>query len=408
VIAGHAVQGVDQTGLSQKAGAVVSHLHIAPAGSDVTTATVAAADADLYLSGDILQAASPVHLAKVARGRTFAVVDAAFVPTGSMLQTAGTVDRARLASALGDALGEERLLLAGSTSLAEMVFGTHLPANVVLLGAAWQRGALPLPLDAIDRAIDEQPAAAMNRQAFAWGRWLAADPDAVAAARARTMQASTAQASLWDPSPHSRERARALLAEHPLPPELGDLAERRCAQLLDYQGRARARRWLALVERAAAVDDAGHGHALTRAVAEGWFKLLTYKDEYEVARLHLRLDFGREHRVRYHLHPPVLRRLGLDHKIVVGGRSGRVLFRGLAALRHVRGTPLDIFGYARHRREERDLADEYAGLVEQALGRLPDGYEAAVDLARSVQEIRGYEDIKSAAIARWRAALATP
>jgi len=408
VIAGHAVQGVDQTGLSQKAGAVVSHLHIAPAGSDVTTATVAAADADLYLSGDILQAASPVHLAKVSRGRTLAVVDAAFMPTGSMRQTDGTVDRARLASALGDAVGEERLLLAGSTSLAETVFGTHLPANVVLLGAAWQRGALPLPLDAIDRAIDEQPAAAMNRQAFAWGRWLAADPDAVAAALARTMQASTAQASLWDPSPRSRERAGALLAEHPLPPELGDLAERRCAQLLDYQGPARARRWLALVERAAAVDDAGHGHALTRAVAEGWFKLLTYKDEYEVARLHLRLDFGREHRVRYHLHPPVLRRLGLDHKIAVGGRSGRVLFRGLAALRHVRGTPLDIFGFARHRREERDLADEYAGLVDQALGRLPDGYEAAVDLARSVQEIRGYEDIKSAAIARWRAALATP
>ncbi|HEY7068690.1 MAG TPA: indolepyruvate ferredoxin oxidoreductase family protein [Acidimicrobiales bacterium] len=402
VIAGHAVQGVDQTGLSQKAGAVVSHLHIAPAGSDVTTATVAAGDADLYVSGDILQAASPLHLAKVAPGRTFAVVDTAFVPTGSMLQTDGSVDEARLAGAVTDAVGEERTLLADSTGLAEAVFGTHLPANVVLLGAAWQRGALPLPLDALHRAIDEQPAAAMNHEAFTWGRWLAADPEAVAAAMSRP-----AQASLWDPSARSVERARALVAERPLPPELGDLLERRCAQILDYQGPARARRWLDLVARAAAADEAGHDHALTRAVAEGSFKLLTYKDEYEVARLHLRLDLGRGQRVRYHLHPPVLRRLGMDHKIAVGGRTGRAMFRGLAAARHVRGTPLDVFGYARHRREERGLADEYEALVGAALtGLTPDGYDAAVDLARSVQQIKGYEDIKSAAIARWREAVA--
>ena len=151
----------------------------------------------------------------------------------------------------------------------------------------------------------------------------------------------------------------------------------------------------------------GRASRSTRAVAEGWFKLLTYKDEYEVARLHLRLDLGGDHRVRYHLHPPFLRRLGLDHKIAVGGRTGRVAFRGLAALRHVRGTPLDVFGYARHRREERELAAEYAGLVEAALDRLtPESYAAAVDLARSVEAIRGYEDIKSASIARWRAALA--
>src|SRR4029450_11830996 len=122
-------------------------------GSDVTTATVAAGDADLYLSGDILQAASPVHLAKVARGRTFAVVDAGFVPTATMLQTDGSVDQASLAAALTEAVGEERVLLADSTGLAETVFGTHLPANVVLLGAAWQRGAMPLPLDAIHGAL---------------------------------------------------------------------------------------------------------------------------------------------------------------------------------------------------------------------------------------------------------------
>ena len=183
VIAGYAVQGVDQTGLSQKAGAVVSHLHLAPAGADVTTATVADGDADLYLSGDILQAASAAHLRKVGPGRTSAVVDAAFVPTATMLQTDGSVDQAALAATLREAVGPERTLLADTTGLAEAVFGDHLPANVVLLGAAFQRGALPLPLDALEQAISEQGrAAAVNLEALTWGRWLAHDPDAVAEA----------------------------------------------------------------------------------------------------------------------------------------------------------------------------------------------------------------------------------
>jgi indolepyruvate ferredoxin oxidoreductase len=130
-----------------------------------------------------------------------------------------------------------------------------------------------------------------------------------------------------------------------------------------------------------------------------------------VARLHLRLDlddvaaelgFGDGYRARYQLHPPTLRRLGLDRKIAVG-RWGRPLFRGLAAMRRFRGTPLDVFGYARHRREERHLADEYAGLMRTAIDRLTPGtYDQAVELARSVEAIRGYEDIKSAAIERWR------
>jgi indolepyruvate ferredoxin oxidoreductase len=416
VVAGYAVQGVDQTGLSQKAGAVVSHLHIAPAGTDVTTATVADRDADLYLSGDILQAASATHLRKVAPGRTVAVVDAAFVPTGTMLQTDGSVDEAGLAEALTAAIGVERTLLADSTGLAEAAFGDHLPANVVLLGAAFQRGALPLPLDALQQAMSEQGrAAAMNLEAFAWGRWVAHDPDAVAAALGGGDVAETRhrQATLWDPSSRSTSRARDLVRRAVVPADLRDLVERRAAQLLDYQGDRVARRWLDLVGRAAAVDHDAHGFALTEAVAEGWFKLLTYKDEYEVARLHLRLDLDEVagdlgiadgYRVQYHLHPPTLRRIGVDHKIALGGAWARAAFRGLAALRRVRGTPLDVFGYARHRREERQVAGEYAELMDAAISRLtPDTYAAAVDLARSVAAIRGYEDIKSASIERWRA-----
>ena len=416
VVAGYALQGVDQTGLSQKAGAVVSHLHVAPDGGGMTTATVADGDADLYLSGDILQAASATHLRKVAPGRTVAVVDTAFVPTGTMLQTDGSVDEAGLAAALRDAVGDERTLLTDSTGLAEAVFGDHLPANVVLLGAAFQRGALPLPLDAIGQAISEQGRAApMNHEAFAWGRWVAHDPGAVAAALGRGPEAGTAAppTTLWDPSARGAARARPLVGRRDVPPSLRALVERRAAQLVDYQGKRVLGRWLDLVADAAAADGEAHGFALTEAVAEGWFKLLTYKDEYEVARLHLRMDLDETasglgladgYRVQYHLHPPSFRRLGVDHKIAVGDRLGRVAFRGLAALRRVRGTPLDVFGYARHRREERRLADEYGALMRAAIaGLTPDSYAAAVDLARSVQSIRGYEDIKSAAIERWRA-----
>jgi indolepyruvate ferredoxin oxidoreductase len=205
--------------------------------------------------------------------------------------------------------------------------------------------------------------------------------------------------------------ARQLLHDVTVPPSLAPLVERRAAQLIDYQDGRLARRWLTLVGRAAAADDGEHDFALTSAVAEGWFKLLTYKDEYEVARLHLRLDldqvadglgFAGGYRVQYRLHPPTLRRLGLDHKIAVGP-WGRVMFRGLAAMRRLRGTPFDVFGYERHRREERHVASEYADMVEAAICNLaPASYDNAVELARCASIVRGYEDIKSASIERWR------
>jgi indolepyruvate ferredoxin oxidoreductase len=413
--AGYAVQGVDQTGLSQKAGAVVSHLHIAPEPGHISSATVADGQADLYLSGDILQAAAATHLRKVAPGRTFAVVDSDFFPTASMLQNDLSLDQSRLATALAGAVGPERLRLLDTTGLAEAIFGSHLPANVMLLGTAFQLGALPLPLDAIRQAITvEGPSAGMNLEAFEWGRWLAVDPDRVhALARGTGTGAGSAQADLWEPPVRAIAEARRLLAGAPTPGALGPLLERRAAQLIDYQDATLARRWLGLVEAAAVADDAGRDFALTEAVAEGWFKLLTYKDEYEVARLHLRLDLdeaarglglGDGYQVRYQLHPPTLRRLGVDHKIAVRAAWGRVMFRGLAAMRRVRGTPFDVFGYERHRREERQVADEYAGMVGAVLSRVnPATYDDAVALARSASMIRGYEDIKSGSIERWRA-----
>jgi indolepyruvate ferredoxin oxidoreductase len=337
-----------------------------------------------------------------------------------MLQRDDHVDAARLTDALAAGVGADQLLLLDATDLAERIFGTHLPANVMLLGAASQLGALPVAPDAIEDAITATgPAATTNVEAFRWGRWLVADRDAVDRALEGAGGGPTArgQSGIWDPSDRATATARRLVAARRLPAEQEPLLVRRAAQVIDYQDVRRAERWLDLVDRAAATDDADHGWALTEAVAEGWFKVLTYKDEYEVARLHLRLDLdgmadelGIEggYRVQYHLHPPSLRRLGMDRKIAVSGRFGKAAFRGLAAMRKVRGTALDPFGYNRHRREERELIEEYEQLVRGALdGLQADTYDDAVALARSVQTVKGYEDIKTEALARWRADVAS-
>ena len=410
--AGFAVQGVDQTGLSQKAGAVVSHLHIGRDDDAITTATVADGDADLFLSGDLLQAASANHLKKVRAGRTWAVVDADLVPTAAMLQGTPSVEHGRLSSAVRDTVGDDRTVLFDTTGLAEQVFGSHLPANVVLLGIASQLGALPVPPRAVEDAIRrEGPAADTNLAAFQWGRWVAADPKAVDKALEGSDGSHRGQAHLWDPTTRATRAAERLVRDAAVPAELRDLLVRRTAQVVDYQGASLGQRYLDLVARAAASDDAAHAWALTEAVAEGWFRVLTYKDEYEVARLHLRLDLdevaaelGIEggYTAEYHLHPPTLRRLGAKRKVAIGSGSARAAFRALAAMRRVRGTKLDVFGMAKHRREERQLIDEYEQVVRSALER---PYDDAVAAATSIQSVRGYEEIKSHAIAEWRASV---
>ena len=235
---GFSVQGVDQTGLSQKAGAVVSHLHIARTDAAITTATVPDGGADLYLSGDLLQAAAATHLRKVRPGRTWAVVDADLVPTAAMLQGTPGVDDDRLTGAVRDAVGADRSLVADTTGLAERVFGSHLAANVVLLGAACQMGALPVGPQAVEGAITtEGPAAATNITAFRWGRWLVADPDAVGAALDRTGaggRGHRGQADIWDPTDRAVATAERLVARRSVPADVGTLVVRRSARRLPW------------------------------------------------------------------------------------------------------------------------------------------------------------------------------
>jgi len=171
-----------------------------------------------------------------------------------------------------------------------------------------------------------------------------------------------------------------------------------------------ARRFLALVARATRSDDADHGWALARAVIDAWFKLLTYKDEYEVARLHLAVDYDHladelgidgAYEVTFHLHPPVLRRLGLHRKLPMG-RTYEAAFHGLRALRRVRGTSLDLFGRDPDRRTERAVIEEYERVMLDHLGDAAFAYDQLVRLAASPMSIKGYAEIKEEAVARWR------
>jgi indolepyruvate ferredoxin oxidoreductase len=409
--AGFAIGGVDQTGLSQKAGAVVSHLHLATDRSALGAATISAGGADLYLSGDILQAASPRHLERVEPGRTIAVIDREITPTGAMLQTDSVTAPAvtDLEDAISATVGADRVAFVDSQRIAETVFANPLLANIVLLGAAFQLGGLPLALDDIEQAMQRQGrTAADNLAAFTWGRWVVHDRAAVESALASADGGGSND--ILDPSAGAMADAVRLVGERDVPAELRELLTRRAAQVIDYDDRARAARYLELVGRVNESDDATHGWALTRAVAEAWFKLLTYKDEYEVARLHLKVDYdevARElgfdgpYKVTYHLHPPVLRRRGMMDKLPLG-KPSEIAFPALRRMKRLRGTPLDVFGWDPDRRMERALIGEYEQLMDDALRRV-DAYDDLVGLAESPLSIKGYGPIKERAAAAWRA-----
>lgn len=412
--AGFNVSGMDQTGLSQKAGSVVSHLHLATERNTQGSAAVANFGADLYLSGDILQAAGAAHLAKVKPGRTIAVIDRDVTPTAGMLQSeVAPPDVPVLQGAIEARVGAGRVAFIDSKRIAEEILGNHLLANVVVLGAAFQLGGLPLSLADVERGIERQGrTAAENREALEWGRWAVHDGprvDECLAAAARTD--GTEGRNAFDPSPGAVGKATRLFSGRALPAELRAVLTRRAAQAIDYQNVGRAGRFLDLVERAAARDDVAHDWALTRAVAESWFKLLTYKDEYEVARLHLAVDYDRVARdlgmsgaytATYHLHPPVLRRMGMKKKLPLG-KPYELAFHALRRMKRLRGTPFDVFGWDRERRTERAVIDEYEQLVTESLERsaaLP--YEVLVRMAESAMSIKGYGPIKERAVARWR------
>jgi indolepyruvate ferredoxin oxidoreductase len=296
-------------------------------------------------------------------------------------------------------------LFLDAEDLAQRALGGSLSSNMLLVGAAFQHGCLPVSAAAIERAIElNGTAVALNVAAFRWGRAWVVDRAAV----------DTALANASPPPPAPDLRVEPIMAGIRIDGDLRRLVATRVAELIAYQGPAYAREYANEVARVDTIarDRAGEGAiGVVEAYARGLFKLMAYKDEYEVARLHLDTAerarreeaFGPDADVRILLHPPVLRALGLKRKLRLGGWSLPVL-RALYAMRGLRGTRLDPFGAARIRRVERELIGEYRRLVARALQTL-DATSAAMvaEVAGLPDVVRGYEGLKLGNIERFRA-----
>jgi indolepyruvate ferredoxin oxidoreductase len=404
---GKFVRGLDQTGLSQKGGPVVSHLKILDR-STQTSAKVAAGSADCYLGFDILVATSPQNLDHARSERTIAVVSTSQVPTGAMVtSTAVEFPEANgLITSINRVTRKDENVFLDALGLAETLFDDHMAANMIVLGAAWQAGALPVSEAAIEEAIVLNGVSVqMNSQAFRVGRLLVADP-----AWARTIVRRRLGAVREAPTLSAQ--AVSLVESVGATGELKRLLEIRVPELIAYKSARYARGYAQFVQRVREAEAAlAPGESrLSEAVARYLFKLMAYKDEYEVARLSLKPDIGRALaeefpggvKLAYNLHPPMLRALGLKRKLQLGPWFAAV-FGVLARLKMLRGTPLDPFGLAAVRRVERQLPGEYRTLVEKALVDLsPESYERAVKLAGLPDLIRGYEEIKLKNVQRFR------
>ncbi len=413
MLAGRQVKALDQTGLAQKGGAVVSDVKIADTETEMAS-KAAAGECDLYLGCDLLVAADPRHLAAADPARTVAVVSTTEVPTGAMVvdtsasfpDSGEVTGRIRRATRAGDAV------FLDARRLAETLLGEDQFANILLTGAAFQAGSLPLPAEAIEQAITLNGVKAdANLQAFRRGRQAVADPEAFAAVVADLR----APAAAGRPAPAAAQ-ALASLVGAAAGSELARIVALRTADLVAYQDAGYARRYAELVERVrrAEAERVPGGTELTEAVARYLYKLMAYKDEYEVARLSLdpalaassRSRFGSGAKMSYRLHPPLLRALGVHKKITLGPWF-RPVFGVLVRMRRLRGTRLDPFGYTRVRRTERELVAEYTGLVDELVASLSPGNHAlAVELASLPDEVRGYEQVKLDNVTRYRERLA--
>ncbi|MEV4055232.1 indolepyruvate ferredoxin oxidoreductase family protein [Amycolatopsis sp. NPDC049688] len=389
VLDGRHVRTLDQTGLAQKGGAVVSDLKVTAEPVEQAP-KLAAGECDLYLACDALVGADAANLRVADPARTTAVVSTTEVPTGRMVvdTTVSFPDPGSVLAPLEAAVA--RTVSLDARGLAEELFDDDQFANVLQLGAAFQAGAIPLPAPVIERAIElNGTRVAANLQAFRHGRRLVAEPPAAAPVPVTVAKPAAAR-KLVHAEPGS---------------ELARLLDIRVPDLVAYQDKAYARAYAEFVERVRVLENGPT--EITEAVAKHLYKLMAYKDEYEVARLSLdpaftdglEEQFGVGTRYAYRLHPPVLRALGMKRKIALGPWF-RPAFRLLHTLRRLRGTRFDPFGRAEVRRVERELIEDYRQVVLQALEAGDAGRARA--LAELPDLVRGYEDVKLANVARYR------
>jgi indolepyruvate ferredoxin oxidoreductase len=397
---GKGVGIIDMAGLAQKGGAVSSHIRIANTPDDIHAIRVAAGGADLVLGGDIVVVGAKKVLGAMKAGSTRVIVNTAEFLPGDFTRNADfSLPTERLKRAIVGHAGRDRSHFVDAGRLATGLLGNSIGSNMFMLGYAYQLGALPLSADAIERAIGMNgEAVPMNIAAFRYGRRAAVDPKAVAA--------------LIQPRPQEENDSLKLSQS------FAETVDRRAAFLTDYQNGAYARRYRNWVEKVRTVEaDKARGQCgLAEAVARYLFKLMAYKDEYEVARLYSETSFldrvrstfdGDKLRFEFHLAPPLLARrdpqTGEPKKMSFGPWVLRV-FAALAKFKFLRGTVLDPFGYTAERQTERRLIGEYEQLLEEICGHLTsDNHRIAVELAMIPEKIRGFGPIKQRHLAAAKA-----
>ena len=385
---GKGVTVLDMTGLAQKGGSVFSHVRIADRPEDLHAVRIAAGEANAVIGGDLVVTASVDALSKMAVGRTRGVVNCTETPTSEFTRNPNwQFPLDKMEAAIAEAVGRDGCDFLDAQQLAIRLLGDAIATNLFLLGYAWQKGWVPVSEASLDKAIELNGAAvAMNRQALLWGRRAAVDLAAV-----------------------QREAIPAPVI--PIRPEtLDERIARRAAILTDYQDAAYARRYTGLLARVRAAEGPLGGERLARTVTDNYFKLLAYKDEYEVAHLYgdpafwdaIGAAFDGDYAVRFHLAPTFLARpdpaSGRIAKRVFGPwmRTG---FKWLAKLRRLRGTPFDVFGYHPDRQAERALIMEYEQDVARLLDDLcADKLALATQIAAWPDHVRGYGHIKTTSI----------
>ena len=395
---GKGVVTQDAAGLAQKGGATWSHVQIARRPEDIHTTKVDLAKADLVIGCDAIVAANPATLAVMQPGRTFVALNTHGTPAAAFVHNPDWQFPSQgCEDAIAAAVGRELLGVFDAERAATALLGDSIYTNPLILGYAWQMGRVPLSHAALMRAMELNGVQVENNQAaFEWGRRCAHDLAAVQALY-RTAQ----------------------VIEFVKKPGLAELVARREEFLTGYQSAAYAAEYRAFVDKVrAAEENLGRGLHLTEAVARYLFKLMAYKDEYEVARLHTDAAFTQQiadmfegdYRIVHHLAPPTLAAKN-DRGEPVKKAYGPWMRRAmgwLARCKGLRGTALDPFGRTEERRTERALIQEYRVCIDELLaGLTAERLALALEIARIPEEIRGYGHVKArhlqAARARWAA-----
>jgi len=396
---------LDFMGFAQKGGSVLSFVRLAPTQDLLNQVRIDTQQADVLLACDMVVGASPDALGTIKPGRTVILANTHELPTAAFVRNPdASLQSASLLEKMLHAVGGNQGLLStiDAQAIAQQLMGDTMPSNIVMLGACWQAGLIPLSEAALMRAIELNGVAIEgNKTAFALGRLALAAPEAI---RRLAGEASA-------------QKVQLLLGQDKLDGSDG-LIERRMRHLTGYQSAAYAQRYQAMVNKVRAAEarlgEAGKAERLTKAVARYLAKLMAIKDEYEVARLYtdgkfeaaMKQQFDNWESLSFHMAPPLLSRPGADgraRKIELGSWTFSA-FKLLARMKGLRGGLLDLFGKTEERRMERQLLADYEALVEDLIQNLSaEKLELALKLARLPEAVRGYGHVKLANITTVRA-----